>query len=97
MNKKQYVLIIILMAVSALVGALVSSGIVSAQSTRAQQLPAALSGAPKWDYQLLSGAPNDINNELKSANPTDWEVVGFAATAVEGEKPKVNLLVRRPR
>lgn len=98
MNKKQYVLIIILVALSALTGALASSGIARAQSSRSQQTmlttPAA---AQKWEYVLMSGTPGEVDKQLRDAGATSWEVVGLTATEVEGSKQRVVVILRHPK
>ena len=99
MNKKQYVLTLVLVIVSAFIGALVSrGGGVAVQAEKAQMVTAvAPAQAQKWQYALICDGSGAVDKQLRDLGTTDWEVVGLAASEVRGEKQKACVALRRPK
>lgn len=99
MNKKQYALTAVLVIASAVTGALVSRGNVTARAEQAQ--PAAAAVAPvqaqRWQYALICDGSGAVDKQLRDLGATDWDVVGLAASEVRGEKQKACVALRRPK
>jgi hypothetical protein len=98
MNKKQYALTAVLVIASAVTGALVSRGNVTARAEQAQPAVAvAPVQAQKWQYALICDGSGAVDKQLRDLGATDWEVVGLAASEVRGEKQKACVALRRPK
>ncbi|HTG15722.1 MAG TPA: hypothetical protein VK747_10685 [Blastocatellia bacterium] len=99
MNKNLYVAALLIMIVSMLAGALVSSAIVTAQSSRSQTAAGqASSNMPKWEYEIVLGNPTYVNTSISRLNQLGqqgYEVVGFTATGDQNGNQLFTVLLRR--
>ena len=97
-SKKQYLFTLVLMILCGLLGAVLSSAIVTAQSNRAQQTnSSAPASVQKWDYRVISGNPGSVEGSLNWLGDQGYEVAGFAATGGDLGYQSLSVLLRRPK
>jgi hypothetical protein len=99
MNKKLYVAALFIVIISMLAGALISSAIVTAQSSRSQPAAGqASSNISKWEYEIVSGNPAFASTPIGRLNylgQQGYEVVGFTATGDQNGNQLFTALLRR--
>src|SRR5882672_9584784 len=94
-TRKQYLFVLMLMIVSSLLGAILSGAIAKAQSNRTQQTTQVTTPIQKWEYKLVQGVPQVVNNGLEFFGNQGFEVAGFA-TADPSGYGGVSVLLKRP-
>jgi hypothetical protein len=100
MTRRQYAFTLAMMIISALVGALVSGGMVVAKSSRAQQTIGQAPAPPKWEYQIIFGGPKNGGyaiSELNKLSEQGYEVAGYSTTADVSGRQSFSALMRRAR
>lgn len=110
MNRSSYALALLLVVVSAVVSALISSGITVAQSSRSQQTSGLTTVVQKWEYEIVSGTPMILTRRSQSSvvlsNPIarlnalgqqGYEVAGFMATSNENGEQIFTVLLKRAK
>lgn len=97
-SKKQCIFTLALMIIGGLLGAILSSVSVTAESNRAQQTTSsARASVQKWDYRVIWGDPRSVERDVQALGDQGYEVGGFTATADEAGRQSMNVLLRRPK
>lgn len=101
MNKRQYALTFALMIISAIVGAMISSGMVAAGSSKPELTGGTVTvNGPKWEYQIVFGGPKNGGfaiSELNKLGEQGFEVAGYSTTADADGRQSFSVLLRRPK
>jgi len=101
MNKRQLALTFVLMIISAVVGALISSGRAVAESSNSGRAAEHIPGSgPKWEYQIVFGGPKNGGfaiSELNKLGEQGYEVAGYSTTADADGRQSFSVLLKRPK
>lgn len=99
MNKKLCAFLLAMIVMATLVGFVVSSKIVAAQSGRLQPL-ATDTCLQKWEYRVLSGTTYTVEDAANRLGEQGFEIAGFEVTtytALNPGTPYYHILFKRPK
>lgn len=101
MNKKLCAFLLAMIVMATLVGFVVSSKIVAAQSGLPQlSKPATGTSLQKWEYRVLSGTTYTVEDAANRLGEQGFEIAGFEVTtytALNPGTPYYHILFKRPK